>query len=155
MFVHIAVTYTLIQQVLCRAFHLWYDPVLATALNKGFSGYLWSRLQWFCITTMIMFVAYMIANIIPFFDSLIALIGGFCTALISFLFPVVLYLRCGVIYTVRIRSFEKALMYFIIVFSLLLTIFGTIANLRKVMEETKTYGKPFECHCKSKACTLS
>jgi len=102
-----------------------------------------------------MFVAYMISNVIPFFDSLIALIGSFCTALLAFLFPVVLYFRCGVMYSLRIRGIEKALMYFIIIFSILLAIFGTIANLRKVLAETKVYGEPFECHCKSKNCILS
>lgn len=155
MVIHMVISYTLNQQILCRAFHLQYDPVHATAVNKRFSGYLWSRFQWLCITTMAMFVAFMISNIISFFDVLIELIGSLCSATLGFLFPAVFYLRCGVIYNWNIRRIERALMYFIIIFSLMLTIFGTISSLRQVIEESKMYGEPFECHCESKACSIS
>jgi len=155
MFIHMVISYSLNQQVLCRAVHLWYDPQHATALKKDSSGYRQSRWQWFIISTVVMSFAFIVSNLIPFFDDLVSLIGSMCSAPLIFLFPVVFYLRCETVYGVNIGEKERSILYFIIVLGAMMMIFGTISSLRKIFADTNEYGKPFECHCKSKSCTIS
>jgi len=155
MFIHIVISYSLNQQVLCQAVHLWYDPEHATSLKADSSGYRHSRWQWFSISTVVLSFAFIIANLIPFFDDLVSLIGSICSAPLIFLFPVVFYLRCEALYRLKIGEKERWLLYFIILIGALMMIFGTISSFRKIFADMDEYGKPFECHCKSKSCKIS
>jgi proton-coupled amino acid transporter len=155
MFIHIVISYTLNQQVLCRAVHLAFDPQHATALREDSSGYRQSRIQWLIISTIVMIFAFLVSNMIPFFDDLVSLIGSICSAPLIFLFPAVFYLRCEVLYGVKIGGRERLILYFILMLGAVMMVFGTISSLRKILSDMNEYGKPFDCHCKSESCTIS
>ena len=83
------------QQVLNRAIHLRLAPVRAQATSSSHPGFYVAQAQWFAITTTTMIAALIIANIIPYFDIFVSLMGALFSAPLSFLFPVVLYLVLG------------------------------------------------------------
>ena len=64
MFLHILVSYTLNQQVLGRAIHLLWDTKLANTIKPSEPNFWKGQVQWAVITTVVMFMAWFISNLI-------------------------------------------------------------------------------------------
>merc|ERR1719198_414432 len=73
MVLHLIVTYTIMQQVLTRAICLRFVP---RALSKGASAHT----QWFIVSTILMALAWIIANTVPLFSDIVSITGNFLCA---------------------------------------------------------------------------
>mmetsp|Transcript_25384 Transcript_25384/g.84855 ORF Transcript_25384/g.84855 Transcript_25384/m.84855 type:complete len:325 (+) Transcript_25384:184-1158(+) len=85
MIIHMTVTYTILQQVLTRACCLFLVP---GALGQGPSA----RAKWFVVSTVLMALAYVVANSVPLFTDIVNLTGGLLSTQCAFTLPALLYL---------------------------------------------------------------
>merc|ERR1711959_388560 len=104
-------------------------------------------LQWFGCTSAVCLISYIIANAIPFFDSLTSLIGGFCVPFMNLMIPVMIYMRTKHLTGQKIQMWEWVLNIAIILFAVLVAITSTIFNIEEIIQSWSTYGAPFACHC--------
>merc|ERR1711998_204654 len=69
MVVHLLITYTILQQVFCRAVCLNICPM---ALETGYLP----RIRWFSITTIVMGLCWVLANAVPLFSDIVNMQGA-------------------------------------------------------------------------------
>ncbi len=96
LFVHVVVAYLLKSVVLARFFHATVAPGRVDEASWA------ARVQYGGFALGQLFVGYFVANAIPFFDTLLGLIGGLLSAPISYGLPVMFYL--GAVAKVRGHS---------------------------------------------------
>ena len=101
---------------------------------------------WTAITCSITMFAYLIANLIPFFNALTGIIGALLLSNIAFVMPAGFYLYCerkemGV---QRVSATERCLLWFCVGFGVFMMVLGTTAELIYVVGETETKA-PFSC----------
>jgi vesicular inhibitory amino acid transporter len=87
---HVAMSYVLASQVICRAIHVrtWPEDVD--------SGQWAEKRQWMIITSATLAATWFIANAVPNFESLMGLIGAVATAPLTFGAPAIFYaIECG------------------------------------------------------------
>lgn len=149
MFAHLVVSYTISQQVLARAIAI---RALPRALSVGASG----RATWFLLTTVQMIFGWTMANLIPLFGDFVSLMGSLLSTQMSFTFPTVLYLgarkKYGAMLPGALDQVMTALSLVCLVVAAFFTVVGTISAVQNIVEDAKTIGQPFGCHCISKAC---
>lgn len=85
LFIHVAFVYFVKSIVLSRFFHGLLAP--AKVEEKSCSAHL----QYGAIALVMLVAGYVFANLIPFFDEMLGLIGGLLAGPISFLFPVLFF----------------------------------------------------------------
>ena len=86
LYAHVVVVYLLKSIVLGRFFHSIFAPFRVD--EETFRA----KIEYSCFALWQLIVGCLIANAIPFFDSLLGLIGGLLSAPISFGFPILFYL---------------------------------------------------------------
>ena len=64
MFLHMLVAYTLNQQVLGRAIHLFWDTKLANTIKSSEPNFWKGQFQWAVVTTGVMFMCWFLSNLI-------------------------------------------------------------------------------------------
>jgi len=150
-FFHICVSFLVLGHVLARVLHIWVAPRHVNDL--GWKG----SLQWFGCTSAVCIVSYVIANSIPFFDSLTGLIGGFTIPVMSLMMPVMCYMRTRHMTGQKLKIWEWVVYITIIAFALLVTVCSTIFNIEEIVQNWSTFGAPFACHCEEiwKTCECS
>ena len=154
MFLHMQISYTLNMQVLARAVHRWWDPSAASTLSGSFAHVAKSRWQWFTITGIITFNAWLVSNLIPFFDDFVELVGALLSSPLAFIGPCILFLKLAQKTRLDVDPTERVIILAIVTFGLSLVIFGTIDALRNVVDNSETYGKPFDCFCETEECVV-
>jgi len=88
----------------------------------------------------------LIAEAIPFFDSLTGLIGALMTAIACWNLPVIFYIRNGG-KKQNISKIEIFFLTLIFAFGIALTVIGTYGNILDIIHNWATYGPPFSCAC--------
>jgi amino acid permease len=145
LFFHVCVSYVLAQQVIGRAIHVrfWHRDV-----DQGSRRERW---QWFGISLGLALVSFFIANGIPFFSSLMGLIGACSTAPLTFAFPALMAVKGRALLQDRLVRFDThALEYPVLALFLLLaaylTVVGVASNLKEISNQWARMGHPFACH---------
>mmetsp|Transcript_6195 Transcript_6195/g.11006 ORF Transcript_6195/g.11006 Transcript_6195/m.11006 type:complete len:479 (-) Transcript_6195:63-1499(-) len=147
LFFHVCISYVLAQQVIGRAIH-----VRITHHEVIDSGSKLERQQWFCISASLLLLSFFIANGIPFFSSLMGLVGAISTAPLTFGFPAYMTwsawngkrkLRRQ---DLKLSKLELPLLLLFIVFAAFFAIAGSITSVLEMVEKWNTLGYPFECH---------
>lgn len=146
---HMIVSYTISQNVLSRAVARFAIP---HALTPGASGHI----TWFMLSTFLMFIGYICANLIPLFDDFVGLMGSLLSTQMSFSIPPALYLGArhhyGNMVPEKFDKFMLPMSIFCLAVAAFFTITGTIDAMKNIIEDSKDIGKPFGCHCISEAC---
>mmetsp|Transcript_33131 Transcript_33131/g.70014 ORF Transcript_33131/g.70014 Transcript_33131/m.70014 type:complete len:468 (+) Transcript_33131:54-1457(+) len=139
MLVHMAVSYTIANQVLARAM------LLLSGCTKGLEPGPAGRLIWFAQTSAQALLSIVLSNAIPLFDDFVSVIGGLLSTQFSFVFPAGLFLlfaRTG-------PGVGKAMMVscaIVIVIGVVFTVVGTVSNVQRIAADSKTGGAPFACN---------
>lgn len=141
-------------QVLARAIHRRLDSDLANVVNMSDSKFWKAQMQWFGITSVVMIATYTLANLIPFFDDFVELVGSMLSPFLAFLFPCIFYLKTMKMSSITIEKSERIVIYIIIALGLSVILFGTTASIRDLIHHTEEYGAPFDCFCESEKCYL-
>ena len=147
--IHMLISYNITNQVLTRALHLKLFPRTVNGSSPQ------SRVHWFACSAFFLFLAWLLANAIPFFDNLTGIIGAMLLAPISFVLPCIFYLKAdknGALVTAKgmvsysIGFHEKVACVCIASFGIILALLGTISNLKDTVEKSESLAAPFSCN---------
>mmetsp|Transcript_6087 Transcript_6087/g.9029 ORF Transcript_6087/g.9029 Transcript_6087/m.9029 type:complete len:487 (-) Transcript_6087:34-1494(-) len=106
LFAHVAVSFAINQQalaatVISRFFHI---PVNNQSTLQKCYRHAGTHRIWFFVTFFITLCAWLVANAIPFFQDLVALIGALTATPLSFAFPMLLYSLASKFYSDRMSD---------------------------------------------------
>lgn len=144
--VHMIITYFLKAVVLGRAVHKRVDG----KESDDDTSHAWTT--WFGIVVFIVSTSYVVANILPFFEDFVDFLGSFLTPAGCYIIPILLYERMLRDYCTEEEqpsATERAIIVVELVFSVVLTVFGTSFAVQAIYEKWDTYGGPFGCHCEN------
>mmetsp|Transcript_63729 Transcript_63729/g.116233 ORF Transcript_63729/g.116233 Transcript_63729/m.116233 type:complete len:480 (+) Transcript_63729:57-1496(+) len=142
--VHMIITYFLKAVVLGRAVHKRVD---GKEMDDD-TSHAWTT--WTGIVVLIVSVSYVVANILPFFEDFVELLGSFLTPTGCYIIPIVMYWRILRDYCTEEEqpsAAEKAIIVIEMIFSIVMTFIGTFVAVREIYYKWDNYGGPFECHC--------
>lgn len=138
-------------------FLLWAHVVVSYAINSqaicsSMDRLIWHRVpnlpqkpvyRWMILTGIMALVAYFVANAIPFFKDLVALIGAMTSVPLTLLLPAVFWRKhLGVsLWCPGKASWSIALTYF----SLLFMVTATIGAVYSIHQDWSRHGSPFAC----------
>lgn len=143
LWLHLAVSFSINAQALCSSIdRLKLHRVRFLRLNEK------HQLRWALLTISVISSSYLIANSVPFFSDLVALIGASTSVPLTLLLPAVLYRKMigsplfllGT--DVSARSFFS---FLLVIFSLLFLIFGILGSVFSIAVDWRDRGSPFAC----------
>ena len=114
--------------------------------NVRFAGFITKpRLRWLCLTGAMSVLAFVVANAVPFFKDLVALIGALTSVPLSLLLPAVFFrrfLQVSVWFPTKKTLGSYALLLFGGVF-MVAALAGTLSSIEM---DWSNQGGPFSCH---------
>jgi len=139
MFLHVLVSFCLNQQLLTRALHarIWPYSVNLKDCKSG--------TQWFVISISGVLLSWVVANAIPFFSDLEALISSLCVGPTTFGFPALFYLLACRQLGKQIPLWERLVCYLMCFIAIFFVTVGTAVQIYTIYKNTGTYGMPFTC----------
>lgn len=138
--------------------------IISTALSRYVQDtiglrFIKNRQGWLCITFTLLVAAGCLAMAVPFFNNLIGLIGSMLLPPICFMFPILIFLSAKYLKREKMPVPLWYWPFIVILFgvSFLLSVVGTMQNIREIRAAWSTFGAPFSCHCESmwKTCDCS
>mmetsp|Transcript_8985 Transcript_8985/g.21514 ORF Transcript_8985/g.21514 Transcript_8985/m.21514 type:complete len:482 (-) Transcript_8985:92-1537(-) len=156
---HMLISYLIKGVVFCKSIHRVVDREHASANDMSVRS--WTG--WVAVVLLVLFVCWLLANLVPFFADAVDLLGASVTPISCWLIPCILYLRFYWDYPhLRTGRPWMTLLEWIVIgleiaLALVLTIFGTASAVNQIVEDWHTFGLPFSCHCQGlwKDCTCS
>jgi amino acid permease len=148
---HVIVSYTLMQQVVSRQCHVIYTRYylrhssLVNHITRSHKHFAESTLQWFVLTVTFAVLAFVVANLVPFFLELVSLIGSMTLAPICYILPCLYYVRCAAMRGFKLQVYERGCVLALILFGLLLLTAGTYSNVKNIVDTWKDNKTPFSC----------
>jgi len=140
LWIHVAVSFAINSQAICSSMdrlyaHRW------TYLD------LQHRPQWrWSILTMLMAISsYLVANAVPFFKDLVALIGALTSVPLTLILPVIFHRKVidVPLWKPTLYSLES---FALLVFSLAFLVLGLTGALGSIELDWSKHGPPFSCH---------
>lgn len=142
--IHMLISYLIKSVVFCQFMHGKVDSENSRSESRrGWLG-------WNAVVGAVLFSAWLLANLVPFFGDFVDLLGASVTPVSCFTVPVVLYVKWYMNGGKEKGSISKAewvLLGLELAFSLILAVFGTIHVLQDIVHHWESYGYPFQCHC--------
>jgi len=141
---HMLITYIIKAIVTCRGIHYC---VNSKSLDDS-SRHAWTL--WALIVTTVMAAAWIVSQLIPFFEDFINLAGASLTPAGNWILPILLYVKCFGGSAAKGQGISRAEWGLIIVelsVSAVLMVAGTYVAGGRIGEHWHTYGGPFGCHC--------
>jgi amino acid permease len=139
LFIHILFTYLVKGIVLARALHRFVSP---SSLNDfTVQGHITYAL----VTAFILAFTFVIANLVPFFDDLTALIGALQMPLIGFIMPFLYVLKARKYSGKKTGKIELGAMIIISFTMVILFFAGTVGSIQTILSKWQSYGTPFSC----------
>ena len=128
-------------QIVGRALHVRLAPATANA------GGSWrAASHWLAITSTTGALAFVLACSIPFFSQLLSIIASLCMSPLALGFPAGLWIlawrqREGL----DVHLVEKVLCWGMVALCILLMVVGAATSTLALVDQWKTFGKPFSC----------
>jgi hypothetical protein len=114
-----------VSQAICSSIdRLFFSNVQFAALNKK------PRIRWMCLTGGLSVLAFVVANVVPFFKDLVALIGALTSVPLSLLLPAVYFLGS----------------YSLLVFGCIFMAAALAGALSSIEMDWSNHRSPFACH---------
>lgn len=139
LFIHMIITYLVKASVISRAIHLIVAP--HNVNRSGTRG----QVEWLLITFSVMVLCFLIANLIPFFESLTGLIGALLVPVACWNLPVVFFVTAQTKLELDISRRESLLLGVIFIAGVVLTVVGTWSNVMNIIDLWEENGEPFDC----------
>mmetsp|Transcript_42205 Transcript_42205/g.78517 ORF Transcript_42205/g.78517 Transcript_42205/m.78517 type:complete len:464 (+) Transcript_42205:100-1491(+) len=139
---HMLITYVIKNVVLCRG--LLKELQKRAVIESGAS---WSA--WYCMVSAVVASSWFLAQIVPFFDDLVNLLGATFTPVVAFMVPITLYLLCVQKQDFSVSRTEKFIIGLEITVSVVMLCYGAVSTMIKILHKWDSYGYPFECHCQN------
>jgi amino acid permease len=143
LWLHLAVSFSINAQALCSSMdRLKLHRVQILRLHER------HRLRWFLMTLLVTTSSYLIANSVPFFSDLVALIGALTSVPLTLLLPALLYRKMMGLPLFLLGndiSSTSICSFLLVIFSLFFLIFGVLGSGFSIAVDWRDRGSPFEC----------
>jgi amino acid permease len=136
---HVLVSYAINSQAICASLERLVSPRLPWLYHRS------SATRWMLLTGSMAVAAYTVANAIPFFDDLVALIGAMTSVPLTLLLPV-LFWRKQSSYPLWRPSADSLTSYALLAFAVVFMLTATLGSLYSIDRDWQTHGPPFSCH---------
>ncbi len=147
LWVHVAVSFAINSQALCSSLDRLLWPITLGRLHERHMA------RWAVLTFSVAISSYLIANAVPFFKDLVALIGALTSIPLTLLLPAIYHRKVMDLPFFRIGSVvgsgyasQNLLSFFLVVFSIIFLICGLIGSLSSIEIDWSHHGAPFSCH---------
>lgn len=139
LWVHVAVSFAINSQALCSSLdRLYFHRITQFGLNTR------HRTRWMCITMIVAVSSYFVANAVPFFKDLVALIGALTSVPLTLLMPAVFYRKVCQVPIFKPTRYSMT-SYCLVVFSIVFLVCGLIGALGSIELDWEHHGPPFAC----------
>lgn len=101
--------------------------------------------RWMFLTAVMAISAYTVANAVPFFKDLVALIGSLTSVPLTLLLPA-LFWRKNIGATIVWPSCESFPSYALVLYAGVFMVGATMGSLYSIDQDWSTHGPPFSCH---------
>jgi amino acid permease len=140
LWVHVAVSYAINSQALTSSIdRVSFHRVSFCGLKHK------DRTRWALLTFLISSSSYLVANAIPFFKDLVALIGALTSVPLTLLLPAILYRRVAGVPAFTLTSRHDLASYLLVIFSLVFLLCGLFGALDSIELDWSRHGPPFSC----------
>jgi len=141
LWVHVAVSYAINSQALTSSIdRIGFHRVTFFGLSSS------DRRRWAVLTFLISTSSYVVANAVPFFKDLVALIGAMTSVPLTLLLPAILYRRICKVPALVVRNRYDLASYLLVIFSLVFLLCGLFGALDSIELDWEKHGKPFSCY---------
>ena len=141
LWVHVSVSYAINSQALCSSIDRLYVRRISFILglhNKH-------KTRWASLTLLVAMSSYIIANAVPFFKDLVALIGALTSVPLTLLLPALFHRKIA-----RAPLFSIGyicdLPYCLMIFSIVFLVCGIVGSLSSIERDWASHGPPFACN---------
>mmetsp|Transcript_84795 Transcript_84795/g.245176 ORF Transcript_84795/g.245176 Transcript_84795/m.245176 type:complete len:478 (-) Transcript_84795:108-1541(-) len=110
----------------------------------------WPR--WIAISLASLFLAWFLANLVPFFADFVDLLGATLAPISCFVGPILMFARYYYDegeHRPYVSGFEWACIAAELALALALMVIGTYTSAQNLLQHWESYGYPFECHCEN------
>lgn len=139
LWIHVAVSYAINSQAICSSV----DRLCVHRITLG-DLHLHPRRRWLLITLFLAVSSYLVANVVPFFKDLVALIGALTSVPLTLLLPALLYRRVIKV-PLWLPTFDSMSSYSLMLFSLAFLGAGLAGSLSSIELDWSKHGPPFSC----------
>jgi len=94
-----------------------------------------------------LFVAYLIANCFPFFNTLVGLLGDSVTPISCWIMPLAMFIKWHQKHGERLNPLEWVLIACELILGTVLFFYGSYIDINDMMDNWIGLGAPFACHC--------
>lgn len=102
-------------------------------------------LRWMSLTFLMAIAAYSVANAIPFFKDLVALIGALTSVPLTLLLPA-LFWRKHLHVPLWKPTSDSMYSYALVIFASVFMVTATIGSVYSIQQDWASHGGPFACH---------
>jgi len=142
---HMLISYLIKGVVWCTAIVGVFDPEYKTGNDKYYFHAFWT-----VVVVLTLMAAWVLANVVPFFEDAVDLLGASFTPLSCWVIPIALFTRWhfNADKTVsKVSRAEWTAMFFELLLACILMVLGTWSAADNIVTKWGTYGYPFQCHC--------
>ena len=135
---HVMVSYAINSQAICASLErlvspriLWLDSQTPT-------------IRWLLLTGFLAVLAYTVANAIPFFDDLVALIGAITSVPLTLLLPALFWRKQGH-YPLWTPTWDSLPSWSLLLYATLFMVTASVGSLWSIRQDWAFHGAPFSC----------
>ena len=141
LWIHVAVSYAINSQAICSsADRLIFYRIKCLHLDEQ------PRRRWLVLTFGMASLSYLVANAIPFFKDLVALIGALTSVPVTLTLPALIHRKSNDIPLVSPEPLWACGSYSLFLYSLVFLAIGLAGALSSIDRDWVSHGRPFSCH---------
>jgi len=149
LWVHVAVSYAINSQALCSSLErLKFHRITIFGLASR------HRIRWAVLTLLVVMTTYFVANAVPFFTDLVALIGALTSVPLTLLLPALLHRKLmnvplfwiGTSSSSSRGVWNDVPSLLLVYFSVMFLTCGLFGCIRSIQMDWANHGPPFACH---------
>jgi amino acid permease len=141
---HVVVSYAINSQAICSSMDrlIGYRVTSDSSLSSSSSS---SSQRWLILTCLMAAAAYTVANAIPFFQDLVALIGALTSVPLTLLLPAVFWRKYMAV-PIWKPTHDSLYSYLLLLFAVVFVVAATVGSVYSIQQDWSTHGPPFSCH---------
>ena len=143
LWVHVAVSFAINSQAICSSLdRLKFHRVTMFGLGKR------HKARWAVLTFLVALSSYFIANAVPFFKDLVALIGALTSVPLTLLLPALYHRKVidAPLFWIGSGSCNDICSFLLVIFSVIFLVCGIVGSIFSIEMDWANHGPPFACH---------
>eukprot|EP00977_Amphora_coffeiformis_P023612 scaffold13793_cov165-Amphora_coffeaeformis.AAC.4 len=135
---HVMVSYAINSQAICASLERLVSPRISWLDSQT------PPIRWLLLTGFLAVLAYTVANAIPFFDDLVALIGAMTSVPLTLLLPALFWRKQGH-YPLWTPTWDSLPSWSLLVYATLFMVTASVGSLWSIRQDWAFHGAPFSC----------